>query len=193
MRQLCVAHLPDSAQGRVQLRSGPENTDLLPHQVLQFRLQADWRAFTLRPAVAYRACHVESWSGGTGVPAGVSPPRDVFSRGPTGALAEDERLRDGIARQSIGAMRSANRFSGGIQRVNTGLHPRVHANAAHVVVRDRTHLDRRAGEIDTVGGKSIDHRSERIPQLRFGEMPEVEIDAAVRRAATGLDFLDDGV
>ena len=123
----------------------------------------------------------------------MSAPRDVFSRGPARALAEHERFGDGIARQSIGAMCSANRLSSGIQRVNTGLHARVHANAAHVVMRDRAHLDRHAGQIDAVGGESIDHRSERIPQRRFGDMPEIEIDAAVRRAATGLDFLDDGV
>ena len=49
----------------------------------------------------------------------------------------------------------------------SGLHLRVGYNAAHVVMRDRRHLDRHFGQIDAVGGEAIDHRPEGFAQARF--------------------------
>ena len=42
-------------------------------------------------------------------------------------------------------------------------------------------------------GEPVDDRPERRAQARLGNMPEREIDPACGRAASGLDFLEDGV
>ena len=72
-------------------------------------------------------------------------------------------------------------------------HPLVGDDAAHVVMRDRRDLDRHLGEIDAVRREPVDHRAERRAQLGLRAMLEAQIGAAVRRAAAGLDLLDDGV
>ena len=74
-----------------------------------------------------------------------------------------------------------------------GLHLHVGRDAAHVIVRDRRHLDRHLGEVDAVLRQPVDHRPERLAQLLRRHVLEAQIGAAVRRAAAGLDLLDDGV
>ena len=46
-------------------------------------------------------------------------------------------------------------------------HPHVGRDAAHVIVRDRRHLDRHLGEVDAVRREPVDHRAERLAQLRL--------------------------
>ena len=70
---------------------------------------------------------------------------------------------------------------------------RVGIDAAHVIMRDRRDFDRHAGEIDAIGGEPVDHRPECRAQSRRRAMLERQISAAMRRAAAGLDFLEDGV
>ena len=38
---------------------------------------------------------------------------------------------------------------------------RVGDDSTHVIVRDRRHLDRHAGEVDIIGGEPVDHRPKR--------------------------------
>ena len=60
-------------------------------------------------------------------------------------------------------------------------------------MRDRRDLDGGLGEVDAVGGEPVDDGPEGRAQRRVRAMLEAEIDAAVRRAAPGFDFLQDGV
>ena len=110
-----------------------------------------------------------------------------------GAAAEHQRLGDGVAGQPVGAVGAAHRLAGDQQARHLGLHALVGDDAAHVVVRDRRHLDRHPGEIDAVRGEPVDHRAERRAQLRLRAVLEAQIGAAMRRAAPGLHLLDDGV
>ena len=110
-----------------------------------------------------------------------------------GAAAEHQRFGDGVAGKPIGAVGAADHFAGDVEAGHVGRHAGVGLDAAHVIMRDRRHLDRHAGEIDVVCGEAIDHRAERRAQRRRRAMLEGQIRAAVRRAAAGLDFLEDGV
>ena len=79
----------------------------------------------------------------------------------SGAAAEHQRLGDGVAGQPIGAVGAADRFAGDQQARHLGLHALVGDDAAHVIVRDRRHLDRHLGEVDAVlrrGGRSPGRR-----------------------------------
>src|ERR1700749_4148575 len=60
-------------------------------------------------------------------------------------------------------------------------------------MRDRRHLDRHLGEIDAVGSKAVDHRTERLAQRVFRTMLETQIRTAMRRTAAGFDLLSDAV
>ena len=73
------------------------------------------------------------------------------------------------------------------------LHLCVGYNAAHVVMRDRCHLDRHFGQIDAIGGEAIDHRPKGLAQRAFRAVLEAKINPAMRRAATGFDLLEDRV
>ena len=72
-------------------------------------------------------------------------------------------------------------------------HVGVHADAAHVVVRDRRHFDRLAREVDAVRREAVDHRTERHTQVPLVAMLEREPGAAVRRAAAFRHLLENRV
>src|SRR5580692_5350584 len=109
----------------------------------------------------------------------------------TGAGAEHERFGDGIAGKAVGAIGPSDRLAAGEKPRDPTLERVVHANPAHVIMRDRRYLDRLAREINAVGGKPVDHRPERAPHLLRWHMLETEIGAARRTAAAGLDLLRD--
>jgi hypothetical protein len=102
-------------------------------------------------------------------------------RSATGATPEHERLGDGVARQAIGAVCSSNHLTGGEQARDTRLHLRIHSHTPHVIVRDRCDLNRRLREIDVVGGKPNDDRTEGRLQLVLRAMLEAQIGSAVRQ------------
>src|SRR6266850_7159998 len=83
-----------------------------------------------------------------------------------GAAAEDESFGDGVARKAVRAVRAADRFAGGKEVRHAGAHVGVHADAAHVVVRDRRYFDRLTGEVDAVRREAVDHRTEGRAQDR---------------------------
>src|ERR1700733_2257800 len=83
----------------------------------------------------------------------------------TGASAEHERFGDGIAGKAVGAIGASDRLAAGEEPRDPTLERVVHANPAHVIMRDRRYLDRLACEIDAVGGKPVDHRPEGAPYL----------------------------
>ena len=85
---------------------------------------------------------------------------------PAGAAAEHQRFGDGVAGQPVGAVGAADHFAGDEQAGHVGRHVGVGFDATHVVMRDRRHLDRHAGEIDAVCGEPVDHRPERRAQRR---------------------------
>ena len=58
---------------------------------------------------------------------------------------------------------------------------------------DRRDFDRLFGEVDAVLRQPVDHRPGRGAQLGFAAVLEGKPRAAVRRAATGLNLLDDRV
>ena len=113
--------------------------------------------------------------------------------GAAGLAAEHERLGDGVAGQPVGAVGAADRFAGDQQARQLGLHLHVGRDAAHVIMRDRRHLDRHLRQVDAVVGEPVDHRAERLAQLLRRHVLEAQIRAAVRRAAAGLDLLQDRV
>ena len=58
-------------------------------------------------------------------------------------------------------------------------------------MRHRTDFHRRSAEINAVVEQAIDHRAKRGAQIFLGNMPEIEISTAVRRASTGFDLFQD--
>ena len=61
-------------------------------------------------------------------------------------------------------------------------HARVRDDAAHVIVRDRRHLDRHLGEIDAVRRQPVDHRTE--GRAQFGFRADAGTTDRRRRAAS---------
>ena len=97
--------------------------------------------------------------------------------------AEDQGLGDRIAGEPVGAVRAADRFAGGKEARHARRMPVVHADAAHVVVRDRRHLDRLPREVDAVRRQASMTGPKAARSSASPQMPEGEPRAAVRRAA----------
>ena len=118
---------------------------------------------------------------------------DIVGGAAAGTAAKRERLGNRVAGQPVGAVGAADRFSGGKKTGQISLHPCVGHDATHVVVRDRCHLDRHLGEIDAIGGETVDHWPEGFAQCAFRAVLKAEIDSAMRRTPAGFDLLENRV
>ena len=180
---------PSARSSVSSVRSGPTSSAIVACK--RCSISAVFGASFGPMRIAIRSTVARAASGRTGTPACISLTRSAAVR--PACTAEHQCLGDGVAGQPVGAVGAADRFARDQQARHLGLHPHVGLHAAHVIVRDRRHLDRLLGEIDAVRRQPVDHRAERLAQLRLRHVLEAEIGAAVRRAAAGLDLLDDRV
>ena len=125
---------PDVRQRLLESRTGTQRADVPVHH----RLELDDRrgGIQIRAAAAGRG-RGKRWQGSPGRERGCAL---------SGAAPEGERLGDGVAGKAVGAVRAADGFARGEEMRDAGAHAGVHADAAHVVMRDRRHFDRLARE-----------------------------------------------
>ena len=184
--------LVDAVEGQPELVSGAERPGVLPHDILQLLLQRIGREAAI-VGVAHGAPETIHRVGRRRV----APPAGSIGRGgdgfPAGAFAEHQRLGDGVAGQAVGAVGAPYGLAGGVEPGDTGRHAVVHPDAAHVIVRRGRHFHRRLGEVDAVVRQAVDDRPEGGPEGLVGHVPEIQVDAPVRRPAAGFDLLQDGV
>ena len=86
-----------------------------------------------------------------------------------GAAAEHQRLGNGVAGQSVSAIGAADCFAGREEPGQIRLHLRVGYDAAHVVMRDRRHLDRHFGEINAISGETVNDRAKGFAKHASGQ------------------------
>ena len=69
----------------------------------------------------------------------------------------------------------------------------IHTDAAHVIVRDRRHLDRLPRQIDPIRKQTVDHGPECFAQACFGHMTEGQEYTARGRTPPGFHFFHDRI
>ena len=118
---------------------------------------------------------------------------DIIGSAAASTATKHECLRNGVAGKPVGAIGATDRFPSREQARQTGLHLCVGYDATHMIVRDRRYLHRHFGQIDAIGGETVDHRPEGFAQSVFRAVLKTEIHPAVRRAAAGFDLLENRV
>ena len=118
----------------------------------------------------------------------------VRSGSGAGPCPEHEEVRQRVAAEAVGAVHPARDLS---RRVEAGQRRRaglgVHPDAAHHVVRRRPDLHRTLRDVDV--GELLEllvHRGQLAPDVVRREVADVEVHAAVRRAASLADLGVDG-
>ena len=117
-------------------------------------------------------------------PAEATP--DISGHGLAGDAAVDRGIGDAVTTKPVGAVNAASILACNIEAVDRRGRVDLADNAAHQVVRGRHDFDDTAGEIEATVGATLDHALELLTHLLRPEMSHGDVEAAVRRRATGL-------